>query len=547
MLKRLLVAAAISAIIEPTPGMADEAFTSITKEDLAVHIELLSSDAFEGRAPGTAGEEKTVSYVSSQFERAGAQPWKRKSYEQPIPLVEVTRKDGAVFSVEANGAKETFKLLDEFVPFAGTPKGAADLKNARLVFAGYGVDAPELGWNDYQNIDVEGAIVVLMRGEPARENDEDFFWGRELTEYYHYQKKYETAAQKGAVGAILIHTEESAGWPWSLLSGGGAGSSQYFIDEAQSEASLEVSLQISEPAAKRLFSLYGKDYDDVIQQANESADASFVFDGTADIRFAGQRRKLSSSNVIAKIQGASQPDECVIYTAHWDHVGVNTELEGDQIFNGALDNATGIAALIELAEAFNKLPEAPRRSVYFIATAVEEKGLLGAQYLVDHPVCAPEKTVAVLNIDSLFPFGSFEAMTIVGYGYSEIQDEFAAAVKTVNRVIQPDSNPEIGGFFRNDAYPFAKAGIPAIYAVGGPLNEKIEDDPALLQRFIDYGTNKYHKPADEYDAETWDLRGVEEDVKVFFEVGRSLADSEKFPNWRYDLPFRTLRDRMMAK
>lgn len=542
---RLLASAAAIAALTPLAALADDAFDSITKEDLARHIETLASDAFEGRAPATAGEEKTISYLENAFRKAGAKPWKRRSFEQPIPLMEVSRSPGAVMAVRKDDETRSFALFDEFLSFAGTPEGSASITNAPLVFAGFGVEAPEFEWSDYDGLDVEGAIVVLMRGEPSRDGDDDFFWGRELTEHYHHHKKYETAAKKGAIGAILIHTEASAGWPWSLLSGGGAGSSQVFIDEANDDPTLQLSVQISEPAAREMFDVLGRDYDAAVAAASAASNQTFAFDAGADVVFNGERRRLSSSNVIAKIDGAERPDECVIYTAHWDHVGVNPDLEGDQIFNGALDNATGTAALIELAEAFNKLPAPPSRSVYFIATAVEEKGLLGAQYLVDHPVCAPEKTVAVLNMDSHFPFGSFEAMTIVGHGYSEIQNEFDLAVKKVGRVTQPDSNPEVGGFFRNDSYPFAKAGIPAIYAVGGPLNETIEDDPELLAKFIDYGTNKYHKPADEYDAETWDLTGVEEDVKVFFEVGKSLANSNKFPNWRYDLPFRTLRDEMM--
>ena len=543
--RKILTSFIATAAFLPTWSMADDAFDSISKEDLARHIEVLSSDAFEGRAPATAGEEKTVTYLANAFANAGAKPWKPGNYEQSIPLVEISRRSDSQFTIRHGNKNHEFNLFDEFVSFAGTAQGEASIADAPLIFAGYGIDAPEFAWNDYSGLDVEGAVVVLLRGEPSRDGDESFFWGRELTEHYHHHKKYQTAAEKGAIGAILIHTEESAGWPWSLLSGGGAGSSQFFINERNDTAAMDVSVQISEPAAEKLFSIMGRDYGVSVEAASTKPGQSFVFDGRVDIVFDGKRRKLSSSNVIAKINGSERPEECVIYTAHWDHVGVNPALEGDQIFNGALDNATGTAALIELAEAFNRLPTPPHRSVYFIATAVEEKGLLGAQYLVDHPVCAPEKTVAVLNMDSHFPFGSFEAMTIVGFGYSELQHEFEQAVKMVNRVVQPDSNPEVGGFFRNDSYPFAKAGIPAIYAVGGPRNEDIENNPELLERFIDYGTNKYHKPADEYDAQTWDLTGVEEDVKVLFEVGRSLAGSSKFPNWRYDLPFRELRDEML--
>lgn len=551
MKRTVLCSAAVIALsadaFAADPEGFDAAYQSINAADLARHIETLASDEFEGRAPGTDGEKKTVAYLIDAFRKAGVRPGMRNGFEQRIPFAEVTRDPAFALSLTKNGATRDLKPFDDFVAFAGDAGGKGTIENARLIFAGYGIAASEYGWDDYENLDVDGAIVVLMRGEPSKEGDDAFFMGRELTEHYHMDAKYKLAASKGALGAILIHTEESAGWPWSLLQSGGSGAAQFFLDAESGGAQLKSSAQISEPAAKRLFAEAGQDYDALTKAAKAAPGAGRDLGVTARLKFDGATRRLKSSNVVAKIVGREAPDECVVYTAHWDHIGVNRDAEGDRINNGALDNATGTAALVEIAEAYAKLPAAPRRSVYFVATTAEEKGLFGAKYFADDSPCAPEKTVAVLNMDSHFPFGSQKAMTIPGFGYSEVEDEFARAAKRIGRVIQADSNPEVGGFFRNDAHPFAQRGVPAIYAVGSPLDSELTEGSEILQKYIDYVTNKYHKPADEYDPETWDMAGLVEDFRIFFDAGLSLAESELFPNWRYDLPYRKARDKMMAK
>jgi len=527
---------------------ADEnAYLSITGADLAGHIETLSGDDFAGRNPGTEGGKKTIAYLTDAFKNTGAKGGFRGKYTQDVPLLEVTRDGDFSLSVSQGDRRENFTAFDDFVVFDGNADGKAAASDARLVFVGYGVTAPEYGWDDYANADVDGAIVVVMRGEPSREGDDDFFMGWRLSPHYHQDRKYALAASHGARGVILIHTQASAGWPWSLMQSGGAGKSQSFLASADQSKLPDFSIQISEPATQRLFEFAGADYAALTAAANERSGKAVTLNASAAVSYDGKVRRYKSKNVVAKIEGREAPDECVIYTAHWDHVGVNDDLEGDQIFNGAVDNATGTAAMIELAEAFVMLKEPPRRSVYLVATAAEEKGLLGAKHLVEEPLCENKNIVAVLNMDSHFPFGAFEAMTVVGLGFNEIDEEFRRANARIGRKLQSDSSPDVGAFYRNDAHPFAEAGIPAIYAVGGPDLEALNEDHPMAPKYADFLTNKYHQPGDEYDPETWDMTGIEQDARVFFDAGLGLANSYRFPNWRYDLPFREKRDRMRAE
>ena len=547
-MKRSLATASTVLLMLAAPAHGeDAAYRSITADDLAGHIEILSSDDFLGRGPGTEGEDKTVDYLVNAFQAAGASGGYKNKFTQKVPLTEITRIPGGQFNIHSASEKLEFTEFDDFVNFDGQGDGSADITNAPLVFVGYGITAPEYGWDDYKDIDVTGAIVIALRGEPSREDDEDFFSGRHLTPHYHQHTKYDLAAKNGAKGIILVHTEASAGWPWSLLQTGGAGKSQSMLSRAPKKPNLDIHIQLSEPATEKLFKFAGMDFQAMAEKAKEHPAAAVQLGIKADASYSGEVRKYKSKNVVAKFKGSEAPEECVIYTAHWDHVGVNDTLEGDQIFNGAVDNATGTAAMIELAEAYSQLKTPPRRSVYIVATTAEEKGLLGAKHLVENPLCAPENIVAVLNMDSHFPFGSFPAMTIVGYEFSEIQEAFKVAANKIGRILQADSNPEVGAFYRNDAYPFSEAGIPAIFAVGGPVLAELEEEDEIVAKYTDYGTNKYHKPADEYDPETWDMTGIEEDARIFFDAGLILANSRKFPNWRYDLPFRERRDAMRSK
>ena len=522
----------------------EAAYETIRSEDLARHIEVLASDAFEGREPGTPGEAKTLEYLVEAFRRIGTAPGAGTGYLQPVPLVE-SRRDGAPQFSVANQKKKktTFAFEKDFVVLAGKPAQAIDLDRMPLVFVGFGITADEFAWDDFRGAAIDGAAVILLRGEPTA--DSTLFRGRALTVHGLSTTKFETAARRGARAAIVVHTDASAGYPWSVMSGGGLSSRQHFLADTGVPA-LELVVHVSEPTARRLFAAAGFDFETLVANANRSGFAAVPFPLQARARAKFATRQIASHNVVAKIEGREAPGECIIYTGHWDHVGRNDALEGDRIFNGAVDNATGTSGLLELAEAYAALPQPPRRTVYFVATTAEEKGLLGAEYLARNPLCPLAQTVAVLNMDALFPFGSFGAMTVTALGSSEIEDVLAESSAKLGRVLQDDGAPEAGAYYRSDHYPFAKRGVPALFAVGNPRPEESPDGSAMAQRFADYLANGYHKVGDEYDAATWDLRGIEQDVRIYFETGWRLAEDVRFPNWRFGNEFRSLRDRMRA-
>ncbi|MGP1283534.1 MAG: M28 family peptidase [Parasphingopyxis sp.] len=539
-----LVLAAVAAVGQ-IPG-GDTPYESITGDELAALIETMASDDFEGRESGTPGGVRTTEFLRREFAARGAAPGVNGSYFQPVPLVRVTRDDPGSLAIDTAGGRIAFDPSDDFFVFPMRARGPARIADAPLAFVGYGVIAPEHGWDDYAGVDVEGAVVVVLRGEPSREGDDGFFGGRELTEHYQLDTKYRRAAEQGAVGVLLVHSEASAGWPWTLLSTGASARSQMFLRDVSGDPEVALTAQITEPAAERLFEALGHDFS-AMRDTAANAPASAVLGGTASMAYRGRSEEVASNNVVAMTRGREAPQECVIYTAHWDHVGINPDLEGDQIHNGAVDNATGTAGLLEIAQAYAMMDPAPRRSVYFVATAAEEKGLLGAEYLAQNPPCAPADIVAVLNMDSHFPFGPQPAMTIVGLGYTEIDAVFARAAGRIGRVLQDDSNPEVGAFFRNDAYAFAERGIPSIFAVGAPIVAELSEDSEIYRRYGDYVASRYHQPADEYDRDTWQMEGMIEDFRIHFDAGRMLANDTRFPNFRFDLPYRRIRDAMRGQ
>jgi len=542
----LLLAAIPMAAVPPADPAFLDAWRSITAAGIAAHVEVLASDAFEGREPGTAGEGKTLAYLEDHLSTAGLAPGHGGGYLQPVPLVEVRRDGEPAFAAGPAGRETAFTFRDDFVAFAGRPGTASDLEGLPLVFAGYGITSEAFAWDDYRGADVTGAAVLLVRGEPGSDQDSTLFGGKALTTFGMTNTKYDIAAAHGARAAVVIHTEATAGFPWSVMTGGGLGSAQNFL-AGDGEPGLELIVHLSEPAARRLLAAAGRDLDDLLARAATPGFAAEPLGLTASATYRAKRRDIESHNVIAVIRGSEAPEECVIYTAHWDHVGRNDELPGDdKIFNGAVDNATGTAGLLEIAAAFRRLP-APRRTVYFVFTTAEEKGLLGSEYLASHPPAPLSRIVAVINLDALFPFGSFDAFTVTGLGSSEVEDVLAGAAARVGRVLQDDSEPQAGAYFRSDHYPFAKRGVPALFAVGGPRNEELVEGNPVLDKFMNYLSNGYHKVTDEYDAATWDLAGIEEDVRALFETGWRIAGDTRYPNWTYGNEFRPLRDRMLAR
>lgn len=520
------------------------AWHGIRAAEIGRHVEVLASDAYSGREPGTAGEDSALVYLEQAFAAAGAVPGNAGSWRQAVPLVEVTATGTARLLVRDARGRWTPTAGKEFVARFGRPLEQVELTDVPLVFAGFGVTAPEYGWDDYGGARVDGAAVLLLRGEPGDPADSTTFLGRAITTHALPQSKAKNAARHGARLSVTVHTDSSAGHPWSTLGGGGLGRTQMFLAEDVGGDALDGSVHLSEPAVRALVARAGHDFDDLVARARRPGFRPVALGTRVSLSSRARTRALVSHNVIARIEGREAPDECVLYTAHWDHVGTNPSLPGDTIFNGAVDNATGTAGLLELAQAFAELPEPPRRSVLFVATTCEEKGLLGSEHLSRHPVVPLRNTVAVINLDALFPFGSFRGMAVPGFGASEIEDVLALAARRVDRVLLPDDQPQAGAYYRSDHYPFAEKGVPAVFAVGNPRPEDFARDPVVTKRFTDYMVSGYHKPGDEYDAATWDLRGVEEDVRVLFETGWRLADDRRFPNWYYGNQFRAKRDAM---
>jgi Zn-dependent M28 family amino/carboxypeptidase len=546
----LLVLAALAA--SATDSFADEvaflrSWESIRGDALGKHVEELASDAYLGRAPGTEGETKTLAYVQDAFEEAGAKPGAPGGgWLQDVPLVEVRPVAGSQrFSMKGPRGKDTFEIAKEVVVRNGRPSTGATLSGLPLVFAGYGITAPEEKWDDYAGADVAGAAVILIRAEPADSSDSTLFQGKALTTHGMPQAKSKNAGRHGAKVAIVVHTDASAGHPWSLIAGGGMGSQIVLADDAN-ESKVDAVVHISEPAIRRLLSRLGQNFDSLSAAARRRGFRAKRLAGSVDVSFAATTRTLTSHNVIAKVEGKIAPDEAVVYTGHWDHVGTRPSSAGpDSIFNGAIDNATGTSGVLEIARAFASLREPVRRTVYFVATTSEEKGLLGSEYLSRHPVVPLSKIAAVINLDALFPYGTYRMMVVPGFGSSEIEDVLAQAARRVDRVLVGDDQPEQGAFYRSDHYPFAEKGVPAVFAVGNPTPEAMAADTTMQNHFTNYMQNGYHHVGDEYDAKIWDMRGIEEDVRVLFETGYRIADDSRFPNWRWGSEFRAKRDAMM--
>ncbi len=525
----------------------DQATASITKEDIARHVQILASDEFEGRAPASRGEEKTLQYLVEQFRKLGLKPGNGESYLQEVPLVEITADEAMRLTISGKGKTLRLAYLDDFV--AGSPHVASkvELKNSPLVFVGYGIVAPEYDWNDYQGLDVKGKTVVVLVNDPGyATGDSTLFRVKAMTYYGRWTYKYEEAARQGAAGVLIVHQTGPAGYPWTVVRNSWSGPQFYLQSEDSGKSQSAVQGWITLESARRLFQAAGLDFDKLEQQAAQKGFKPVALPLTASLTIRNTFRFSKSHNVVALYPGKDRSDEYIIYTAHWDHFGINPTLKGDSIMNGARDNATGTAALLELAEAFSKLDFPTRRSVVFLAVTAEEQGLLGSAWYATHPIFPLNKTVANINMDAMNIFGPTKDITVIGLGYSELDDLLEQEAQKQGRYLRPDPEPEKGYYFRSDHFSFAKQGVPALYAKMGV--EHVEKGEQWMRERVDWWVKThYHKPSDEYDPEWWDLRGMEQNVRLLFRVGYRLADSNWFPNWREGTEFRAKRDAMMKR
>jgi Zn-dependent M28 family amino/carboxypeptidase len=531
----VLIAACSQSKTESTAS--DSLFDTLS---MYKHIEVLSSDLFEGRKPFTEGETKTVAYLTEQFIAMGLQPGNGDSYTQDVPLVSITGTpdDDMVIT----GGKQSFTLSygDEFVAYTEKGEAVTSINASEVVFAGYGVVAPEYGWNDYEGLDVKGKTVLVMVNDPGFESeDSTLFKGKTMTYYGRWTYKYEEAARQGAAGVLIIHETVPAGYPWMVVSGSWSGAKLQLA--ASSGYKCDVQGWVTRAAAIKLFKASEAGIKDYKKLAGNASFKPVPLGISASISVSNEIREDVSYNVIAKIEGSERPNEVVIYTAHWDHLGIGNPVDGDSIYNGAYDNASGTAALLAVAEAFANGVK-PKRTVVFLAVTAEEQGLLGSAHYAENPIYPAEQTVANINIDGANRFGRMKDFTIVGFGQSDMDDWAGQVAQQQGRYIYPDPHPGKGYFFRSDHFSFAKIGIPALYG-SGTYEAELGGVKKVEKILSEYLSVKYHQPSDEFDPEGWRFGGMLQDVELVYEVGSQLAESELWPGWKEGSEFKSLRTR----
>ena len=550
----ILLANAISALaIDQLALRLQPALEAITPDGLLAHIKILASDEFEGRAPGTKGEELSINYITDQFKQIGLKPGNPDgSYIQEVPLVGIKSDTKMSFTM---GDKTTdLKYPDDFIASSARLQSEIKIDNSDVVFVGYGIVAPEYGWDDYKDVNVSGKTILLLIGDPpvsdpkdASKLDDKMFKGKAMTYYGRWTYKYEIAAQKGAAAAVIVHETESAAYPYSVVKTSWA-KENYEIDNPNKNIdAVPARSWVTLDAAKKLLADCGQDFDSLKKSAITKEFRPVALNAKANIEIKQTLRSFRSHNVIGKLDGGDPKlqNDYVIYTAHWDHLGRHPELQGDQIFNGAIDNASGVASLIQLAAAFTKLNPPPKRSVLFMATTAEEAGLLGAKFYAEHPLYPLEKTHGDINIDTVNPWGKTHDIEDLSDNNSTLDDLLAAAAQRNGRAMTANSQPEKGSFYRADHFEFSKRGVPSLYAGGG---KDFIGKPANFgqQKKDDYTAHHYHQVSDEVDP-NWDLSGAVQDVQLLFEVGYQVANSDKFPEWKLGTEFKAKHDEMLKK
>jgi Zn-dependent M28 family amino/carboxypeptidase len=522
----------------------EQASESITAAALGQGIQDLAADSMGGRAPATWGEERTVRLLRERFESLGLEPGNGASWVQEVPLVSLTPDPDMGAVVRGRGTVNRLQHASDFVAVTERVAEAVELDASELVFVGYGIVAPEFGWNDYEGVDVTGRTVVVLVNDPGyATGDETLFNGRAMTYYGRWTYKYEEAARQGADGVFIVHQTGPAGYPWSVVEAGWTGP-QFMLAEAGDAPLSKVQGWVSEETARTVFAQARLDFDARAAQASTREFAPYEMGLSLSLTVRNSIERSTSRNVLALLPGSERPEELVIYTAHWDHLGTDPSLGADSIYNGALDNASGTSGLLEMAEAFTALRKAPARSVLFMAVTAEEQGLLGTAYYAAHPVYPLDATVATINMDGLNIWGPTSDITVVGFGMSELDDVLRVAADASGRTLAPDPEPEKGSYFRSDHFEFAKRGVPSLYPKAGVQDFEHGEEWARERR-EEYTRDHYHKPSDEYDP-AWNLDGAIEDLRLMFAVGHALATGESWPNWREGTEFKALRDDMMG-
>jgi Zn-dependent M28 family amino/carboxypeptidase len=521
---------------------------------LLAHIKAMSADEFEGRAPGSKGEELTVKYLEEQFRALGLKPGNTDgTYIQKVPLVGITGTNTRPLTIAKGAQTRTFKWSDEVVAWSKHVADTAAINDSDLIFAGYGVTAPEFSWNDFKDVDIKGKTIVVLVNDPqvpdpsdASKLDQKTFNGAAMTYYGRWTYKFEEGARRGAAGVLIVHETGPAGYPFSVVQGNLREKFDLVTpDKNLGRSAIEGWVTLD--TAKQIFAMAGQDFDALKKRALTREFEPVPLNLKASLAMKNTMRTLDSRNVLAKVDGSDPQlrNEYVVYTAHWDHLGVGAPVNGDKIYNGALDNASGVASLLEIARAFNTAEPKPKRSILFVMVTAEEQGLLGSQYYAVMPVYPLTKTLANINVDGINQWGRTKDITVIGLGASDLDDYLRDAAAAQNRTLRPDPEPEKGFYYRSDHFNFAKQGVPALYIDTGV--EFIGKPAKYSQEKRDeYTSRDYHAPSDGVKPD-WDLAGALEDEQLLFTVGYRVANADKYPEWKPGNEFRAKREETLKK
>jgi Zn-dependent M28 family amino/carboxypeptidase len=526
----LAVAASCSQpVADPKPASTEPSSTipRVDGNAMKPHIQKLASDEMEGRAPGGKGEELATTYISDFFKSIGL-----KTQFQAVPMIGITSSVSPL-KLSGKGGSRSLKYRDEFMAWSKQEKDSISTA-ADLVFCGYGVVAPEYQWNDFKD-DVKGKIIVVLINDPQLE-DQTKFGGKAMTYYGRWTYKFEEAARQGAAGALIIHETPFAGYGWEVVRDSWFGEQFDIVRGDKGASTVPLQGWITKDVAVSLFKAAGYDFDDLKKKALQQDFKPIPLGIKASVDIKNTRRRVDSKNVIGVLEGSEKPDEYVIFTAHWDHLGIDKTLKGDQIFNGAVDNASGVASIMEIARAAAHIQPRPKRSLMFMAVTGEEQGLLGSEYYADNPIVPLHKTLANLNIDEANVFGhDNNQIQVIGYGYTTLEDILKEVAARQGRTVVPNPEPEKGGFFRSDHFSLAKKGVPAL----DTKSITVEDLNAFEK-------SRYHKPSDEYDP-GWDMTIAAKDADAFLEIAVRVANGDKWPEWKPGTEFRAIREESLKK
>jgi Zn-dependent M28 family amino/carboxypeptidase len=534
----LVLVLVLAACERPGVGKLAEV---ISYSDIEKHILELADDRHMGRMPMTESEPAVTAYISGQMKEIGLEGANGGSFFQQVPVLKVTSEISPELGFSTPAGKLGFKKMDEYITFTRKMEEFISIADCEMVFAGFGIVAPEFGRNDFQGVDVKGKVILVFVNDPGYGTGGNYFRGNGMTYYGRWTYKFEEAARQGAAACLIIHETGPAGYGWNVVSNNGETTKLYLQPDDGYRERCRLEGWISRSSAQKLFESCGLDMDSVKEEAMNPGFSPFLLPVTASAWIRNKFDTGYSDNVCGLIRGSKRPGEAVVFTAHWDHLGVGSPVDGDSIYNGATDNASAVAMLLEIARAFKSSPP-PERSVLFLCPTGEESGLLGSEYYCEHPFFDIEQTVACINTDVVMFLGKYRDVTITGYGQSDLDEWIGKVAMRFGRYVAPDPNPENGMYFRSDHFPFAKKGIPSLFAKGFTDAEKYGREKTL-KMVSDYWKYVYHTPDDEYIPGRDDLGGLVNDAKLFFITGSNLANSDEWPAWKEGSEFRMARNR----